>query len=151
VLLAFEPHTGLRSVQVRARRTAIEYAQFFQELVRRHYRAAEQSRLVQDTVNTHPPGAWSHVVPPAEALQVAPQVALHDTPNKGRWVHRAESACAALATHCRDRRIPARDTVATETLAWAHKRHTARKPVHWQFTQTGAREKLKSKYPMLTD
>lgn len=37
ILLAFDPHTGFRYVQVRARRTAVDYAQFMQDLVKRHY------------------------------------------------------------------------------------------------------------------
>ena len=151
VLLAFEPHTGLRYVQVRARRTAIDYALFLQALVRRHYPTVERIRLVQDNLNTHTPGVFYHVLPPAEAFQFAQLFELHYTPKKGSWLNMAELEFAALVKQCLDRRIPDRDTLARETLAWAHKRNQERKTVNWQFTQTAAREKLHSKYPVLTD
>ena len=38
VFLAFEPHTGFRYVEVRARRTAMDYAEFMQTLSAVHYR-----------------------------------------------------------------------------------------------------------------
>jgi hypothetical protein len=151
VLLAFEPHTGFRYVQVRARRTAIDYAQFLQELVRRHYSTVEQIRLVQDNLNTHTPGAFYHVLPPEEAFQFAQRFELHYTPKKASWLNMAEIEFAALVKQCLDRRIPDRDALARETLAWAHKRNKERKTVNWQFTQTAAREKLHSKYPVLID
>ena len=110
VLLAFEPHTGFSYVQVRARRTAIDYAQFLQALVRRHYPTVDQIRLVQDHLNTHTPGAFYHVLPPAEAFEFAQRFELHDTPKKGRWLHMAENEFAALAKPCLDRRIPDQDT-----------------------------------------
>jgi len=151
VLLAFEPHTGFRSVHVRTRRTAIDDAHFLPALVRRHYPTVEQIRLVQDHVNTHTPGALYHLLPPEEAFQFAQLFELHYTPKKGSWLNMAEIEFAALAKQCLDRRIPDQDTLARETLAWVKKRNKERKTVNWQFTQTAAREKLQSKYPVLTD
>jgi DDE superfamily endonuclease len=151
VLLAFEPHTGFRSVQVRARRTIVDYAQFLQELVRRHYPRVEQIRLVQDNLTTHTPGALYQVLPPEEAFQFAQLFELHDTPKTGSWLTRAEIAFAARATQCLERRIPDRDKLATATCAWARKRNNEHKTVNWHFTQTAAREKRQRRYPMLTD
>lgn len=149
VLLAFEPHTGFRYVQVRERRTAIDYTQFMQALVRLHDPTVERIRLVQDNVNTHTPGAFYHVLPPEEAFQFAQRFDRHYTPKKGSWLNMAEIELAALAKQCLDRRIPDRETLEKETLAWAHKRNQERKTVNWKFAQNAAREKLKNKYPML--
>jgi len=77
VLLAFEPHTGFRYVQVRARRTTIDYAPFLQDLVRRHYPTVERIRLVQDNLHTHTPGAFYHMLPPEDAVQLAQLFELH--------------------------------------------------------------------------
>lgn len=110
VLLAFEPHTGFRYVQVRARRTAIDYAQFLQALVRRHYATVEQIRLVQDHLNTHTLGAFYHVLPPEEAFQFAQRFELHYTPQKASWLNMAEMEFAALVKQCLDRRLPDQDT-----------------------------------------
>ena len=149
VFLAFEPHTGFRSVQVRDRRTAAEYAQCLQNLLHLHYPMVDHIRLVQDNLHTHTPGSFYQVLPPEEALQCAQLCELHETPQKGRGLHRAAIEFGALATPCLDRRIPDRETLEKEALAWAHKRNKARKTVHWTFTKNAAREKLKNKYPML--
>lgn len=109
VLLAFEPHSGFRDGQVRARRTLVDYAQFLQDLVRRHYPRVAQIRLVQENLHTPTPGALYHVLPPEEAFQFAHLFEGHDTPKTGSWLHRAEIAFAALAKQCLDRRIPDRD------------------------------------------
>jgi hypothetical protein len=151
VLLAFEPHTGFRYVQIRARRTAVDYAQFMQDLVRLHYPLVDRIRLIQDNLNTHTPGSFYQILPPEAALQFAQRFELHYTPKKGSWLNMAEIEFAALATQCLDRRIAEQDALEKEALTWAHNRNKARKTVNWRFTKHAAREKLKSKYPVLTN
>jgi hypothetical protein len=56
--LAFEPHTGLRSVAVRQQRTAVDSAQCMKNLITKHYPQIEYIRLVQDNLNTHTPGSF---------------------------------------------------------------------------------------------
>ena len=143
VLLAFEPHTGMRYVQVRSRRTAVDYAQFMQDLVRVCYPTVDRIRLVQDNLNTHTPGSLYHVMPPEDAFAFAQQFELHYTPKKGSWLNMAEIEFSALSTQCLDRRIPDQETLEHEVLAWTHKRNQARTTVHWKFTKSAAREKLK--------
>ena len=147
VLLAVEPQTGFRYVQVRAQRTAVDYAHFLRALVQRHYPHVERVRLVQDNLNTH--GSFYHVWPPAKAFAFAQRFELHYTPKKGSWLNMAEMEFAALAKQCLDRRIPDQARLEQEVLAWARARNHARKTVQWTFTQTRAREKLKSKYSMI--
>jgi hypothetical protein len=149
VLLAFEPHRGFRYVQVRARRTAVDYAHFLQDLLRLHYPRVDRIRLVQDNLNTHTPGAFYQVLPPAAAFAWAQRFELHYTPKKGSWLNMAEIEFAALATQCLDRRLPDQPTLEREVLAWMHRRNKEGKTVNWQFTQKAAREKLKSKYSMV--
>jgi hypothetical protein len=149
VLLAFEPHTGFRYVQVRARRTAVDYAHFLHALVQRHYPRVERVRLVQDNLNTHPPGSFYHGWPPTKAFTFAQRVALHYTPKKGSWLNMAEIEFAALAKQCLARRIADQAQLEREVKAWAHRRNQAHKTVNWTFTQTAARSKLKSKYAMI--
>ena len=48
VLLAFAPHRGFRSLEVRPRRTALDDAQFMQTLGQRYAPTAACIRLVQD-------------------------------------------------------------------------------------------------------
>jgi transposase len=149
VLLAVEPQTGVRYVQVRAQRTAVDYASFLRDLVQRHYPHVERVRLVQDNLNIHPPGSCYHVWPPAKAFAFAQRFELHYTPKKGSWLNMAESEFAALAKQCLDRRIPDQARLEHEVLAWTRTRNHARKTVQWTFTQARAREKLKSKFSMI--
>jgi DDE superfamily endonuclease len=151
VLIAFEPLRSWRVVQVRMRRTAIDYASFMQELIETHYRGIDRIRLVQDNLNTHTPGSFYQALAPQEAFELAQQFELHYTPIKGSWLNMAEIELSALARQCLDRRIGDIDTFKTEVASWTAKRNHTRKTVQWKFTKTEARKKLKRKYPMLQD
>ena len=73
-------------------------------------------RLVQDNLNTHTPGSFYHVWPPAKAFTFAQRFELHYTPKKGSWLNMAEIEFAALATQCLDRRIP--DQGSSKKKCW---------------------------------
>lgn len=146
VFLAFEPHTGFRSVEVRERRTASDYAHFMQTLLTCYYPEAKSIRLVQDNLNTHTPGSFYEVLPPAQAFAVAQKFALHYTPQKGSWLNMAEIEFAALSTQCLDRRIPDLLTLRREVLAWATQRNNDQTTVEWKFAQPDARKKLHRHY-----
>ena len=146
VFLAFEPRTGVRYVEVRARRTAVDYADFMQTLLARHYPEAESIRLVQDNLNTHTPGSFYEVLPPGEAFALAQRFESHYTPKKGSWLNMAEIEFAALSKQCLDRRLPEVETLRREVLAWADRRNQEGKTVHWKFSQDKAREKLHRHY-----
>lgn len=146
VFLAFEPQTGFRYVEVRDRRTAVDYADFMQTLLARHYPQAESIRLVQDNLNTHTPGSFYEVLPPSEAFALAQKFEPHYTPKKGSWLNMAEIEFAALSTQCLDRRIPKVETLRREVVAWADQRNHAKKTVKWKFAQPDARTKLHRHY-----
>jgi DDE superfamily endonuclease len=146
VFLAFEPHTGFRYVEVRARRTAVDDAQFMQHLIEKHYSHVEYIRLVQDNLNTHTPGSFFEVLPATEAFELSQRFELHYTPIKGSWLNMAEIEFAALSKQCLDRRIPAFDRLSQEVVAWAGRRNLERKTVNWTFSQKDARNKLQRHY-----
>jgi hypothetical protein len=146
VFLAFEPHTGFRYVEVRERRTAGDYADFMQTLLARHYPQAESLRLVQDNLNTHTPGSFYEVLPPAEAFTLAQRFDPHYTPKKGSWLNMAEIEFAALAKQCLDRRLPDLPALRREVLAWGKQRNQEKKTVEWKFSQPDARQKLQRHY-----
>jgi DDE superfamily endonuclease len=151
VFIAFEPLRSWRFVQVRRRRTALDYAAFMQELVARHYPGIERIRLVQDNLNTHTPGSFYYACAPQDAFEFAQKFELHYTPLKGSWLNMAETELSALARQCLDRRIGDIETLKTAATIWTEKRNKARKTVRWNFTKAEARKKLNSKYPMLQD
>ena len=146
VLLAFEPHTGFRYVEVRARRTAVDYAEFMQNLLTKHYAQVNKIRLVQDNLNTHTPGSFYQILPPSAAFDLSQRFELHYTPQKGSWLNMAEIEFAALTKQCLDRRIPDADILQREVLAWADRRNLDRKTVNWTFSQADARNKLQRHY-----
>ena len=146
VFLAFEPHTGFRYVEVRARRTAVDYAQFMQNLLTKHYAQVNSIRLVQDNLNTHTPGSFYQVLPASAAFELSQRFELHYTPKKGSWLNMAEIEFAALVKQCLDRRIPDFETLLREVLAWADQRNLDRKTVNWTFSQADARNKLQRHY-----
>jgi len=146
VLLAFEPQTGFRYGEVRDRRTAVDYADFMQPLLARHYPKVESIRLVQDNLNTHTPGSFYEVLPAAEAFALAQRFAPHYTPKKGAWLNMAEIEFAALSTQCLDRRIPEVERLRREVIAWADQRNRAKKTVQWKFAQPAARTTLHRHY-----
>ena len=146
VFLAFAPQTGFRYVAVKARRTAVDDAQFMQNWLDKHYAHVESRRLVQDNLQTHTPGSLYAVFPPRDAFALSQRFAPHYPPKKGSWLNRAESAFAALSTQCLDRRLPAFDTLCHEVLAWADRRNLDRKTVPWTFSQSDARNKLQRHY-----
>jgi hypothetical protein len=146
VFLAFEPHTGLRYVEVRARRTAVDYAEFMHNLIAKHYAQVECIRLVQDNLNTHTPGSFYAVLPPSAAFDLSQRFEPHYTPLKGSWLNMAAIEFAALSKQCLDRRIPTFDSLCRAVLAWADTRNCARKTVHWTFSQNDARDKFQRHY-----
>lgn len=148
VFLAFEPLDCWRFVQVREKRTAIDYALFMRELAEVHYPDVECIRLVEDNLNTHTPGSFYEAFTPQEAFELAKKFELHHTPVKGSWLNMAEIELSALARQCLDRRIGDIETLRKEADAWSFKRNKQRKTVRWKFTKSEARSKLTSKYPV---
>ena len=146
VLLAFELHTGCRYVEVRQRRTAVDYAQFMQHLTQTYYADVECIRLVQDNLHTHTSGSCYEVLDPEDAFDLSQRFEMHYTPKKGSWFNMADIEFAALSTQCLDRRIGDVETLSEEVQAWTTQRNINRTTVNWQFTQTKARSKLNRHY-----
>ena len=101
---------------------------------------------MQDNLNTHTPGSFYEVLPPAQAFALAQKFELHYTPKKGSWLNMAEIEFAALSTQCLDRRIPDLSTLRGEVLAWAERRNDDQTTVEWKFAQSDARKKLHRHY-----
>ena len=150
LFLVFEPLTGRRQVKVTERRTAQDFAHVIRELVDRH-REAEWIVLVLDNLNTHKLGSLYEAFPPAEARRLAAKLRIHYTPKHGSWLNMAEIELSVLERQCLDRRIGDRETLRSETAAWAGERNQRAARMEWQFTTADARVKLKHLYPSLKD
>jgi len=144
-----EPLDAWRHVDVRERRTALDWAHEIRELLEVHYPNAPLVRLVCDNLNTHKIASLYEAFEPAEARVLAKRLEIHYTPKHGSWLNIAEVELSALSSQCLSRRIPDIDTLRNETQAWEQKRNAQQKGVDWQFTTHDARIKLKRLYPQL--
>lgn len=150
VLIAVQPHTGQRFVQVRERRTALDYADFMQALATAHCPQGGKIVLVQDNLNTHTPASFYQAFSPDGAFALMQQFEMHYTPKKASWLNMAEIELSILARQCLNRRIPLMTQLQCEVDAWAQRRNAQRATICWQFTPEMARDKFSRFYPNLS-
>ena len=149
IFLFSEALRAWRKVNVRHRRTAVDWAHEINELLEVDYRDATKVILVCDNLNTHKTASLYEAFPPAHARRLAERLEIHYTPKHGSWLNIAEIELSVLTEQCLERRIPDLETLRTETKAWERGRNTNQKGVDWQFTTAGARIKLKRLYPQI--
>lgn len=149
IFLFVEPLAGWRHVNVRERRTSVDWAYEVHELLEVHYPQAPLVRLVCDNLNTHKIGSLYEAFEPKQARLLAKRLDIHYTPNHGSWLNVAEIELSALSRQCLKRRIPDIPTLRSETHNWGQTRNQKQKGVDWQFTTGDARIKLKNLYPQV--
>jgi hypothetical protein len=147
VFMFTQPLAGWRKVQVRARRTALDWADEIEELLEMDYPEAETVVLVCDNLNTHTSAALYEAFPPEKARRLAKRLEFHYTPKHGSWLNVAEIELSVLSNQCLRGRIPDLQTLKEQTKAWQRERNQKSKVVNWQFTTDDARIKLKKLYP----
>lgn len=145
LLVAVEPLSGFRIVEVSRRRTGADYARFMQR-VAAHYQQAKVIRLVQDNLNTHQSGSFYANMPPEEAFELARRFEYHYTPKKGSWLNMAELEINAIVRQCLGRRIDSMEMMAYEVGQLVKERNEKKIKINWQFTPELAREKLERHY-----
>lgn len=147
MFMFFAPLENWRQVKVTDRRTSRDWAECMKDLVDIHFPDAERIVLVQDNLSTHTPAALYSAFPAAEAKRIWDRLEFHYTPKHGSWLNMAEIELSVLSRQCLDRRIPDQDALKRETNAWTDGRNNVNATIHWQFTTTDARIKLKKLYP----
>jgi hypothetical protein len=147
--VAFDPHRGWRHVMINDHRTTEDFAGWLRELVDECYPDADRIRLVVDNLNTHTLAALYATFPATEAQRLARKLELHYTPKHGSWLNMVEIELSVLADQCLDRRIPDRESLATEVSAWEKTRNAAQATITWRFTTADARTKLDHLYPQI--
>jgi hypothetical protein len=145
LLVAIEPKTGRRIVEVSARRTKADYCRFLQR-VAQAYREADKIVLIQDNLNTHNASSFYENLPPAEAFDLAQRFEFHYTPKKASWLNMAELELSALSRQCLSRRIGSIEELEREVAAIVKERDEKEIKIQWQFTVSQAREKLSRHY-----
>ena len=149
LFMLFAPLEGWRHVKVTDRHAAVDYAQVLKELSDTHFPGARKIVLVQDNLNIHKPASLYEAFPAAEARRLVERFEWHYTPKHGSWLDMAESELGVLSSQCLDRRIPDKQTLTDEVVAWQDRRNKSHAKADWQFTTADARVKLKRLYPAL--
>ncbi len=145
ILIAFEPKTGNRFIQVKEHRTKEDYAQFMKGISQK-YPEAESLKVVQDNLNTHTAGSFYKAFSPQDAFELAKRFEYHYTPIKGSWLNMVEIETSALSRQCLDRRIGDINKLANEISTWERERNRSRATVRWEFSKEDAREKFHRHY-----
>ncbi len=144
-----EPLGSWRKVNVRQRRTSIDWAYEVKELLDKDYVGAKKVILICDNLNTHKIASLYEAFEPKEARRLAKRLEIHYTPKHGSWLNVAEIELSVFSKQCLDRRIPDMATLQQEAKAWYRNRNINQKAVDWQFTTEKARIKLKRLYPQI--
>ena len=148
VFVFTEALAGWRQVSVRARRTAVDWAEEVKLLLDEGYPEAEQVILICDNLNTHKYASLYKAFEASEASRLRRRLELHHTPKHGSWLNIAEIELSVFKRQCLGpRRIPDIETLRSEAAAWASHRNAVAKCVDWRFTIQDARIQLKRLYP----
>jgi hypothetical protein len=145
-----EPLAGRRRVVARPRRTRVDWAHEIDHLLTLlsiDYPDAERVLLVMDNLNTHTLGSLYEAFEPAKARALARRLEIHHTPRHGSWLNIAEIELSALTRQCLDRRIDDIDVLNIELAAWQNTANADQRQVHWHFTTSDARTRLRHLYP----
>ena len=145
VLLAIEPLTGKRVVEVSERKAKADYARFMKKVVKA-FSKARKITLVQDNLNTHNPSSFYENMKPQKALELSQRFEMVYTPKKASWLNMAEIEFSALSKQCLDRRIGNLGKMIKEVERWTSYRNKKKIKINWQFTNQKARDKFSKQY-----
>lgn len=151
VFVACEPLAGKRVMQVRQRRTKVDWAHFVRDLIEVHYPDAEQIVLVMDNLNTHSPASFYEAFEPEVARRLTQKLEIHYTPTHGSWLNMAEIELSVLGRQVLRGRIATMQEMQERVQAWQQARNRKQAGIQWRFTTPDARIKLKHLYPKLSN
>lgn len=145
ILIAIEPITGKRIIEVMNQRTKKEYTEFMEKIVK-EYPKAIKIKIVQDNLNTHSASSFYAHREPKDAFHLMENFEMIYTPRKASWLNMVEIEIAALSKQCLDRRIGDIEFLRREVNTWTAERTKKAMPITWEFTNEVAREKMGSHY-----
>ncbi len=147
LLLFYAPFENWRRIQVADNHTACEWAEGVRRLVEEDYPNANKITLVMDNLNTHNGASLYKAFTPELARSLLDKLEFVYTPKHGSWLNMAECEFSVLSRQCLARRLPDRETVTNEVVAWTKDRNQNTASVDWRFSTEDARIKLKRLYP----
>ena len=87
LFMLFAPLEGRRRVEVKERRTKVDWAHVIQRLVDEDYPDRDRIVLVMDNLNTHRLSSLYEAFKPSEARRIAERLEIHNTPKHGSWLN----------------------------------------------------------------
>ena len=146
IFMAVEFKAGKRTTRVTSRRTKIDFAKFVKHLVDKRYPDAVRLQLVLDNLNTHNESSFYEMYCSEEAARILEKIEFHYTPIHASWLNVAEIEIGVMDTECTRRRIPDKEFLRQEIMAWGRKRNKQQMKINWRFTKQKADEKLSTYY-----
>ena len=146
IFMAVEFKAGKRTTRVTSRRTKRDFAKFVRHLVDRVYPDTMRIQLVLDNLNTHNESSFYKMYGPDEAERILSKIEFHYTPVHASWLNVAEIEIGVMDTECTRRRIPEKETLRQEVMAWERKRNKRKCKINWKFTRDKADKKLSAYY-----
>ena len=145
VLMAIEPLTGKRVVEVCDTKKRPDYARFMKK-VAKAWKASKKIKLIQDNLNTHSYGSFYVAMKAQQAFALMQKIEMIYTPKKASWLNMVEIEFSALSKQCLDRRIGNIETLRKEVETWTKKKSRKRVKINWQFSIQDARKKFAKRY-----
>jgi transposase len=149
LFIFLDVHRPWRKVKVTDRRAAEDFAACMRDLTDLHYPEAERIRVVLDNLSTHTASSLYQTFPAAEARRVLRRLEFHYTPKHASWLNMVEIEIGVLRGQCLDRRIPTRELLESEIVAWERQRNASGDRIKWMFTTDKARTKMGHAYPKI--
>ena len=87
LFMLFAPLEGRRRVEVKERRTKVDWAHVIQSLVDEDYPDRDRIVLVMDNLNTHKLSSLYEAFAPSEARRIAERLEIRYTPKHGSWLN----------------------------------------------------------------
>lgn len=141
IFMMVEPKAGKRHMIVRDRRTGKDFALCIKELVSL-YPDADKIHVVLDNLSTHKEKWLFEVFGKEEAEKILGKIEFHYTPKHGSWLNMAEIEIGVMETECLGRRIPDKEILQKELIAWENRRNEREAKINWRFTREKAKEKF---------
>jgi hypothetical protein len=147
LFMFFNPLAGWRRATSSVQRTKRDWAWQIKRLLEEDYPLAHKVHLLCDNLNIHDISSLYEAFPPQEAHRLCQRLQIHYTPKHGSWLNVAEIELSVMQRQCLDRRIESVEKLDAELAAWSRARNREKAGVHWQFTTSDARTRLRHLYP----
>ncbi len=144
--MAIEPKGGRQTLQITDHRAKTDFVAFIQHLLEQVYAKARRIHLVLDNLNTYFRKCFEEVLGVKVAQKLLRRVVFHYTPKHASWLNMAEIEIGILDRQYLNRRLPDRDTLASEVNPWQGRRNDEQRRIEWTFSRQDADLKMARHY-----